>query len=147
MNKIVVYGLGASLILASDLLMSHSSLSAVENKVPFQSSIQRGGKVYYEQCLSCHQADGGGVQRMNPPLIKTKWVLGDKMQLIQIVLNGMNGKTEINGDTYQNVMAPHSDLTDQQIADVLTYVRNSFGNKASAVSVLQVKAVRAKTKP
>jgi mono/diheme cytochrome c family protein len=147
MNKIVVYGLGASLILASDLLMSHSSLSVVENKVPFQSSIQRGGKVYYEQCLSCHQADGGGVQRMNPPLIKTKWVLGDKMQLIQIVLNGMNGKTEINGDTYQNVMAPHSDLTDQQIADVLTYVRNSFGNKASAVSVLQVKAVRAKTKP
>jgi len=146
MHRIVIGGLGAGLILASNLLMSHSSLISTQNKIPFQSSIERGGKVYYEQCLSCHQADGGGVQKMNPTLIKTKWVLGDKTQLIQIVLNGMNGKTEINGDTYQNVMAPHSDLTDQQIADVLTYVRNSFGNKASAVSVLQVKAVRAKTK-
>src|ERR1700733_10279508 len=100
MERIVICGLGASLILASNLLMSHSSLSSSQNKNPFQSSIERGGKVYYEQCLSCHQADGGGVQKMNPPLIKTKWVLGDKTQLIQVVLNGMNGKTEINGDTY-----------------------------------------------
>jgi mono/diheme cytochrome c family protein len=59
----------------------------------------------------------------------------------------MTGETEINGETYHNVMAPHSDLTDQQIADVLTYVRNSFGNKATAVTEAEVKAIRAKNKP
>jgi len=83
---------------------------------------------------------------MNPPLIKTKQVLGDKTALIKIVLNGLKG-VDIDGDTYNGVMAPHPDLTDQEIADVLTYVRNSFGNKATAVTAAQVKAVRAANKP
>ena len=110
-------------------------------------SIERGKKVYAEQCLTCHQADGGGVQNMNPPLIKTKWVLGDKNALITIVLKGMNQELEINGDTYHNVMPPHeTTMTDQQIADVLTFIRSNFGNKASAIKEADVKAVRAKTK-
>ena len=79
---------------------------------------------------------------MNPTLIQTKFVLGDKPTLIKIVLNGLSG-VEIDGDKYNGVMAPHPDLSDQQIADVLTYVRNSFGNKASAVTAAQVKAIRA----
>jgi mono/diheme cytochrome c family protein len=106
-----------------------------------------GKQVYLTQCLACHQVDAAGVQGMNPPLIKTKFVLGDKPTLVKIVLNGMTGAVNINGDTYHNVMAPHSELTDQQIADVLTYVRNSFGNKASAVTAAQVKAIRAANKP
>jgi len=83
---------------------------------------------------------------MNPPLIKTKYVLGDKAALVKIVLNGMHGE-KIGDDDYTGVMAPHPDLADQQIADVLTYVRNSFGNKASAITVAQVKAIRAANKP
>lgn len=83
---------------------------------------------------------------MNPPLIKTRQVLGNKTALIKIVLNGLKG-VDIDGDSFNGVMAPHPDLTDQEIADVLTYVRNSFGNKASAVTVAQVKAVRAANKP
>jgi mono/diheme cytochrome c family protein len=83
---------------------------------------------------------------MNPPLAKTKQVLGDKAALIKIVLNGMQG-VAIGDDEYHGVMAPHPDLTDQEIADVLTYVRNSFGNKASAVAAAQVKLVRATNKP
>ena len=110
------------------------------------ASMDRGKQVYLEQCLACHQADAGGVQNMNPPLVKTKWILGDKTTLVQVVLKGMTGEVDINGDTYHNVMAPHSDLTDQQIADVLTYVRNNFGNKASAVTAAEVKMIRAKTK-
>jgi mono/diheme cytochrome c family protein len=111
------------------------------------ASMVRGKQVYLTQCLACHQVDAAGVQGMNPPLIKTKFVLGDKPTLVKIVLNGMTGAVDINGDTYHNVMAPHSELTDQQIADVLTYVRNSFGNKASAVAAAQVKAIRAANKP
>ena len=83
---------------------------------------------------------------MNPPLIKTKWVLGDKKQLITVLLKGMNDPIEIEDEEYHNPMPPHSQLSDQQIADVLTYVRNSFGNKASMVTPNEVKGVRAKSK-
>lgn len=108
-----------------------------------KASKDRGKVVYDTYCLACHMQDGGGAPRMNPPLIKTKFVLGDKKKLIGIVMNGLSG-VEVDGEDYSNVMAPHNFLTDQQIADVLTYVRNSFGNKASAVAVAEVKAARPK---
>jgi mono/diheme cytochrome c family protein len=111
-----------------------------------KASLERGKVVYATACLACHQADGGGVPRMNPPLIKTKWVLGGKKELIILMLKGMNNPIEIEDEEYHNPMPPHTTLSDQQIADVLTYVRNSFGNKASAVSVSEVKGVRAKLK-
>jgi len=109
-------------------------------------SIANGKKVYMQTCVSCHQVDGGGVQNMNPPLIKTDYVLGDRTRLIKIVLNGFNENAEINGQTYSNNMPSHDFLTDKQIADVLTYVRNSFTNKAPAITMAQVKVVRAVNK-
>jgi mono/diheme cytochrome c family protein len=115
-------------------------------QVGIKASLQRGQKVYEATCLACHQADAGGVPNMNPPLIKTKWVLGDKKALAKIVLHGLKGgEISIDGDTFNNPMpAQETVMTDQQIADVLTYVRNSFGNKASAVTVADVAATRAK---
>ena len=110
-----------------------------------KAAIASGQKLYVDNCLSCHQADGLGVQNMNPPLVKTEYVLGDKTRLITIVLNGFSDNVEINGNTYSNNMPAHDYMTDQQIADVLTYVRNSFGNKAQYVTAAQVKAVRAAT--
>lgn len=110
------------------------------------ASIKRGQQVFSTTCIVCHQKNGGGVPRLNPPLIKTKYVLGDKSQLVQIVLKGLNEPIEIEGEQYTNNMPSFAQLTDQQIADVLTYVRNSFGNKASAVSPALVKAEREKTK-
>jgi mono/diheme cytochrome c family protein len=110
------------------------------------TSVARGKIVYTSVCLPCHMADGGGVQNMNPPLVKTSYVLGDKTTLIKIVLNGFNEDVEINGQRYSNSMSSHDDLKDQQIADVLTYVRNSFGNKASAVKIAEVAKVRATLK-
>jgi mono/diheme cytochrome c family protein len=109
---------------------------------PNSASILRGKQVYQEACLTCHQADGNGVPMMNPPITKTKWVLGDKKQLITIVLKGMDEVIEIDGQEYHNTMPGHMHLTDQQVADVLTYIRTNFGNKASAVSVNEVKLVR-----
>jgi mono/diheme cytochrome c family protein len=111
-----------------------------------KASIERGKKVYAGTCMACHQADALGVQRMNPPLVKTKWVLGDKKALAKIVLNGLKGgEIEIDGDDFHNPMPPQAtQLTDQQIADALTYIRNNFGNKASAVTVADVKAARGK---
>ncbi|MFL9483989.1 c-type cytochrome [Chitinophagaceae bacterium LWZ2-11] len=107
-----------------------------------KATMTRGEAVYKTQCLSCHQIDGGGVPHLNPPLAECSYVVGDKSRIIKIVLKGMIDRVEIDGEFYGNNMSPHNDLTNQQIADVLTYVRNSFGNKASAVTVAEVKAVR-----
>jgi len=114
--------------------------------ITLKSSIDRGKIVYGTYCLACHQADGSGVPRMNPPLIKTSWVLGSKTVLVEQVLKGSANKVEIDGEKFLGAMPPQPQLTDQQIADVLTFVRNSFGNKASIVTPAEVKAIRAKTK-
>lgn len=111
-----------------------------------KATMNRGKKVYEQYCISCHQADGGGVPALNPPLEKTTYVLGNKTRLINVVLKGMNTQEEIAGETYANIMAPFNFLTDTQISDVLTYVRNSFGNKAVAVTPAEVKYVRTRSK-
>jgi len=139
----ILFMLGGGLFVLATGLMSQTSKPAQGG---LTAQIVRGKQVYLAQCLACHQVDGLGVQGMTPPLAKTKQVLGDKTALIKIVLNGMQG-VEVEGEEYHGVMAPHPDLTDVEIADVLTYVRNSFGNKASAVTAAQVKTVRATNKP
>lgn len=113
-------------------------------KTNSQSLLSRGKAVYNQYCMSCHQADGGGVPNLNPPLIKTSYVLGDKTRLINIVLKGMSIGVVIDDEEYTNPMPPLSFLSDQQIADVLTYVRSNFQNKASAITTAEVKAVRGK---
>lgn len=131
-------------IIVALLFVSSTILFGQTNSV--NESIKRGKTVYDKVCLSCHMADGGGVPHLNPPLIQTSYVLGDKNKLIGIVLHGMTDRIPIEDEYYSNSMAPHNDLTNQQIADVLTYVRNSFSNKASAVTVAEVNAVRTKKK-
>jgi mono/diheme cytochrome c family protein len=108
-----------------------------------KASIARGEKIYTQYCLSCHQADGSGVPQLNPPLKNTAYVLGEESRLISILMNGFIDGVEINGNSYTNPMPPFgAGLKDEEIADVLTYVRNSFGNKASEISADQVRALR-----
>ena len=121
----------------------HTSKSA---RTRLALSIANGKVVYTQNCATCHQIDGHGVPHMNPPLIQTTYVLGDKAKLIQIVLNGFSEDVEINDNSYSNTMPAHDFLKDQQIADVLTYIRNNFTNKASAVTVAMVKSIRASNK-
>jgi mono/diheme cytochrome c family protein len=101
-----------------------------------------GKKVYDQYCMVCHQVDGQGVPNAFPPLSQTEYVTGDTDRLIGIVLNGLTGEIEVNGEIYNNVMVAHNFLSDQEVADVITYVRSSFGNDAPAVSVEQVATVR-----
>jgi mono/diheme cytochrome c family protein len=112
-----------------------------------KASIDRGKTIYLKRCLVCHQVDGGGVPHLNAPLDGASQVVGkDKARIIKIVLNGMTEKVELDGEIYSNNMLPQKDLTDQEIADVLTYARNSWTNKATAVTTAEVKLVRAKIK-
>ncbi len=101
------------------------------------------GKVGYDRyCLSCHQESGGGVSGLNPPLSKTEYVTGDKSRLLSIVIQGSNVGLEINGATYANAMPSFDYLADEEIADITSYIRNSFGNSASIVTVEEVAALR-----
>lgn len=130
------------LFLPASLLFISMSFQPID-----KATMERGKKVYGQYCAPCHQLDGSGVPGLNPPLEKTPHVAGNKTTLIRIILKGLkNTHEEINGETYSNIMAPHGHLTDLQISDVLTYVRNSFGNKASAVTMAEVKRVRAVSK-
>lgn len=146
MKKIIILGF---LLTPFGLLMGNTSKNAAKEKTDSVNEIQQsktgGEKVFKKYCISCHMADGGGVPHMNPPLIQTTYVLGNKEELIKIILNGFDKNVEIEGETFTNKMPPLKNiLKDQQIADVLTYVRNNFGNKASAVTTAEVKAVRNK---
>ena len=111
---------------------------------PIQKSLERGKGIYNLYCLACHQADGGGVGTLNPPYTK-EWTGGDKSRIIRMILKGSVGKVEIDGDRFSNTMPAQPRFTDQQLADVLTYVRKTYVN-ASPVTPAEVKAVRAKTK-
>ena len=111
------------------------------------------GKALYARegaCITCHQPDGKGLPVSGfPPLSGTNWVLGNEERLIKLVLKGLYGPMEVLGTRYpgQVPMTPFGAmLKDDEIAAVLTYVRNSFGNKASAISPGKVKAVRAAVK-
>jgi len=146
MNKLIVL---TFIIIPFCFLGTRFTNSYSKTNLEAIASLQKtklpGEKVFKKYCISCHQADGGGVPHMNPPLINTSFVLGDKEDLIKIVLNGLKN-VKVEDESYTNPMPPLKALKDQEIADVLTYVRNSFGNKASAVTVAEVKEVRSKNK-
>lgn len=104
--------------------------------------MEAGKTVYNSYCIACHQQDGSGVPGAFPPLRETDWVNGEKDTLISIVLNGLQGPIEVNGEQYNNIMTPHNFLSDDEVAAVLTYVRKSFGNNSSEVNADEVAALR-----
>lgn len=110
------------------------------SKNPLQDA-KNGKEVYSLNCQSCHMEKGEGVEGSFPPLAKTSYVK-DTKKIIGIILNGQSGEITVNGKKYNMDMPAQAYLTDQQIADVLTYVRSSWGNKYPAVTVAQVKAER-----
>lgn len=114
-----------------------------KNKEPEVSGKDHPGKaVYTDNCLVCHQADGSGVPNMHPPLTPGSWVGREPKELISIMLKGLSGEVNVNGEVYKDEMPPHDQLTDDQIADVLSYIRSSFGNNFSPVTPEMVKKVR-----
>jgi glucose/arabinose dehydrogenase/cytochrome c5 len=103
-----------------------------------------GEKIYSLYCGTCHQRDGQGASGRFPPLAGTPWVTGDKERLISIVLKGLEGRIEVKGESYDNTMPQHSFLKNKEVANVLTYIRKNFGNKASEITPEEVAAVRSK---
>ena len=116
-----------------------------------QKQFIAGHEIYFRDahCATCHQPDGKGLDPAFPPLANSEWVTGDPDRLIKLTLHGMMGPFELNGKKYDGLvpMTPFGGiLKDDEVAAVLTYVRNTFSNKAPAVSPSQVSKVREATK-
>jgi mono/diheme cytochrome c family protein len=113
------------------------------NKKPSKENVLFDGKEIYETyCIACHQADGKGQIGVNPPLVGSDWVIGDKSRLIKTVLQGLTEPIEINGVKYQNAMPAFDYIEDAELATLLTFVRNKFGGMTDSVNVAEVKLVR-----
>jgi nitrite reductase (NO-forming) len=105
--------------------------------------VQKGKGVYMQTCFVCHQPDGMGLSNQFPPLAKSDFLASlTKDDYIRGVLMGRNGQITVNGKNYNATMVPMNYLSDEQIANVLTYVRNSFGNNGESVSIDDVKRIR-----
>jgi len=111
------------------LLALATSLHGQAQKTDLKSSMERGLDVYTGQCMTCHMATGEGLPTVYPSLVKNKNV-PNKAYLAQSIVKGQRGA--INGQTWSGEMPPMA-LTDEQVADVMNYVRNNFGNKAPLV--------------
>lgn len=105
--------------------------------------MKRGLAVYSRTCIACHQPTGKGLAPVFPSIAGVPIVNGDATLPIKFILHGLMGPITVDGVTYSSMMPPVAGVSDQDIADVLTYVRQSFGNKANPVTADQVKAVRA----
>ncbi|MEI6583841.1 MAG: cytochrome c [Chitinophagia bacterium] len=104
------------------------------------NSIQDGKKVYDTYCISCHMENGMGVEGAFPSLVKTG-NLSDKNRLVKIILQGMRGPLKVNGISFDGEMAG-IEMTDKEVADVINYIRNSWGNKAPLVQVAEIPAAK-----
>ncbi|NBB85461.1 MAG: c-type cytochrome [Bacteroidetes bacterium] len=102
-----------------------------------------GGQIYTQRCQTCHQADGEGVAGVFPPLNQaTQWLTGPEGRPIRILLHGLGGELNVRGETYNGQMPAFGQLDDEEIAAVLTHVRQSWDNDASEITADQVAAVR-----
>jgi nitrite reductase (NO-forming) len=98
-----------------------------------KESIERGKEVYALYCQNCHMEDGNGMPGVNPPLAKADFMKKPAKTLINIILKGESGEVVVNGTKYNVPMPSMEYLTDKQIADVLNYSKNSWGNKIPGV--------------
>lgn len=121
--------------------MPDEQKSIVRKDLTKSEKLTLGKTIYQSNCLACHQADGKGVPGAFPPLASSDYFATNPLKAISAVANGLTGEITVNGNKFNSVM-PKQSLSDEQIASVITYVLNNFGNKGGEVSVGDVKKVR-----
>ncbi len=128
-------------ILFAALALAISSFAFKDQSAALKESMKRGKGIYDGTCTVCHMAEGQGLPGVFPPLAKSDFLMADLDRSIKAVIEGLTGEIEVNGTKYNGVMQA-SGLDDKDIADVLNYVRNSWGNEGKMVKESQVAKVR-----
>jgi nitrite reductase (NO-forming) len=123
---------------ATVVVTDKSKISSLEE------SVKLGKTMFDHSCTNCHQANGKGITGVFPPLAKSDFLMADKDRSIDIVLHGLSGKIKVRGKEFNGVMLPQTQFSDVELAGVLNYVRNSWGNKGEQIFPESVNSQRKK---
>jgi nitrite reductase (NO-forming) len=133
-------------VMAEDLsVVSDVTLAALSGTATKEQRIAAGAVLYNGTCSVCHQQNGAGLEGVFPALANSDYLMADTERAIGVVLNGLTGEVVVNGSTFNSVMPPMSQLNDDEIANILTFTLNNWGNDGDTVSSEEVAAVRATT--
>jgi len=123
-------------------VVSAATKAAQSGKLTVEDQIKAGQALFNGTCSVCHQANGEGLANVFPPLAKSDLIAADPKRPIRILLQGLNGKVTVNGKDYNSVMPPMNQLNDDEVANILTFVLNSWGNPGGHVSADEVNKAR-----
>ena len=121
--------------------------AAASGTLTKEDQIKAGQQLFGGTCSVCHQANGEGLSGVFPPLAKSDYIAADPKRTISTVLHGLTGKVTVNGKEYNSVMPPMNQLNDDEVANILTYVLNTWGNAGGIIAADDVKKVRAQPVP
>jgi nitrite reductase (NO-forming) len=151
-NKAIYSGKEVDSAYLGDKAASDQQAIAVATSAAAKGNLTRedqqkaGEALFAGTCSVCHQPNGEGLEGVFPPLAKSDFLMADLKRAIGIVLNGLTGPVTVNGKTFNSVMPPMSQLNDDEVANILTYVRNAWGNQDAQVSAAEVAEIRQTTK-
>ncbi len=129
------------LMLCTGLFIASTAATTINQSDTLAKSMERGKSLYMANCSTCHMPNGEGISGVFPPVAKADYLMNDLDRSIREILYGVSGEMVVNGVTYNGVMSAY-DFTDQETADVLNYIRNSWGNDGQIVTAAKVKSVR-----
>lgn len=127
--------------------VASASQAAASGKLTREDQIKAGQQLFEGTCSVCHQSNGRGLEGIFPPLAKSDWLNADPKRAVDAVLHGLSGKITVNGTPYDSVMPPMNQLDDDDVANILTYVLNSWDNAGGTISAEDVAASRKSGKP
>jgi nitrite reductase (NO-forming) len=132
--------------LSNPAAVETAALASAGGTLTKDQQVKAGEVLFKGTCSACHQDTGAGIPNVFPPLAKSDFLLADRKRAIGIVLNGLTGPVTVNGATYNSVMPPMSQFNDDEIANILTFALNSWGNDGGVVSAKEVTQIRGSTK-
>ena len=115
------------LFLVSTLLLCSAIIPKQDDELA--KSIERGKGIYFENCVTCHMGKGEGIPQTFPPLANADYLMKTPEKAIHAIKFGLQGKIKVNGADFDNAM-PNPGLANDEIADVMNYIQNSFGNSS-----------------
>ncbi len=127
--------------------VTEATTAAASGTLTLEQQVKAGGAIFNGTCSTCHQGNGAGLPGVFPPLAKSDFLAADPKRAIGFVLHGLTGKVTVNGQEYNSVMPPMTQLNDDEIANIVTFVLNSWGNPGGRISTDDVARARAAGKP
>jgi nitrite reductase (NO-forming) len=124
-----------------ETMSSNEGTTTTSEEGSLASKMESGKAIYLRTCVACHQANGAGIPNAFPPLAESDYLNADVDRAIDIVLNGKSGEISVNGTTYNSAMTKQ-DISSSEVADVLTYVYNSWDNNKTEVTTAQVEKIK-----